>query len=221
LVTQNIFKKGVNILEYYSDDYLLKNTKIKENNEKLVAVKEYAKTVIISHPLSPRKKQKIILVRETVAKMLNEVTKLLPTDYDLMIYGGYREEKTQRLYFLNYTKKLKKLNPNWDEQILKEEASKYVANPDSVSPHLTGGAVDVSLAKNKRQIPMGGFIDNKEGITEKIKENRKLLKDIMEKVGFVNYPLEWWHWSYGDRYWAAVKKKEYAIYNEIKSLNKN
>ena len=40
---------------------------------------------------------------------------------------------------------------------------------------------------------------------------RELLINIMTKVGFVNYPLEWWHWSYGDRYWAAVNKTE-SIY---------
>jgi D-alanyl-D-alanine dipeptidase len=23
-------------------------------------------------------------------------------------------------------------------------------------------------------------------------------------AGFVNYPPEWWHWSYGDKYWAFI-----------------
>jgi D-alanyl-D-alanine dipeptidase len=25
---------------------------------------------------------------------------------------------------------------------------------------------------------------------------------VLTAVGMVNYPTEWWHWSYGDRYWA-------------------
>ncbi|ABX41733.1 hypothetical protein Cphy_1358 [Lachnoclostridium phytofermentans ISDg] len=24
------------------------------------------------------------------------------------------------------------------------------------------------------------------------------------KGGFVNYPTEWWHWSYGGCYWAFL-----------------
>ena len=37
----------------------------------------------------------------------------------------------------------------------------------------------------------------------------------MKKAGFVNYPPEWWHWSYGDRYWAAALNKKFAIYKGI------
>jgi zinc D-Ala-D-Ala dipeptidase len=34
----------------------------------------------------------------------------------------------------------------------------------------------------------------------------------MESTGFVNYPHEWWHFSYGDRYWAYAKDEPAAIY---------
>ena len=44
--------------------------------------------------------RKEILVRETVAKMLNKAADLLPEGYLLIIYDGYRDEKTQRIYFL-------------------------------------------------------------------------------------------------------------------------
>jgi len=37
----------------------------------------------------------------------------------------------------------------------------------------------------------------------------------MMKEGFVNYPLEWWHWCYGESLWAYVNKKEYSIYGKI------
>ncbi len=38
---------------------------------------------------------------------------------------------------------------------------------------------------------------------------------ILSEAGFVNYPTEYWHWSYGDRYWAYMKKKPYALYGLI------
>jgi len=34
----------------------------------------------------------------------------------------------------------------------------------------------------------------------------------MEAAGFVNYPTEWWHWSFGDRYWAFCAGEHEAIY---------
>jgi hypothetical protein len=34
-------------------------------------------------------------------------------------------------------------------------------------------------------------------------------------VGFVNYPTEWWHWSYGDRYWALATGAPAACYGPV------
>ncbi len=30
--------------------------------------------------------------------------------------------------------------------------------------------------------------------------------------GWSNYPTEWWHWSYGDRYWALTLGRSHAIF---------
>jgi len=37
----------------------------------------------------------------------------------------------------------------------------------------------------------------------------------MTVAGFVNYPTEWWHWSYGDRYWAYATHRSAAIYGPV------
>ena len=34
-------------------------------------------------------------------------------------------------------------------------------------------------------------------------------------VGLVNYPTEWWHWSYGDRYWALISGADAALYGPV------
>jgi zinc D-Ala-D-Ala dipeptidase len=44
------------------------------------------------------------------------------------------------------------------------------------------------------------------------RRNRGLLAAAMDHAGFVNYPAEWWHWSYGDRYWAFQTSRETALY---------
>ena len=52
-------------------------------------------------------------------------------------------------------------------------------------------------------------------ISPEAQTNRKIMGDVLTKVGFVNYPTEYWHWSYGDRYWAYHKKEPYALYRSI------
>ena len=36
----------------------------------------------------------------------------------------------------------------------------------------------------------------------------------MHGAGFVNYPHEWWHWSYGDRFWGCMTGRA-AIYDSV------
>ncbi|MEK8108013.1 hypothetical protein NKG94_28990 [Micromonospora sp. M12] len=31
----------------------------------------------------------------------------------------------------------------------------------------------------------------------------------------VNYPTEWWHWSYGDRYWALMTGAPQTRYGPV------
>ena len=49
-------------------------------------------------------------------------------------------------------------------------------------------------------------------VAAQARHNRNLLARAMGGAGFVNYPTEWWHWSYGDRYWALISKADSAIY---------
>ena len=59
---------------------------------------------------------------------------------------------------------------------------------------------------------------------ETIKNNRRLLYNIMTSVGFTNLPTEFWHYDYGTRNWAYYTKNK-ALYRgvfteeEIKKCN--
>ncbi|MFF7443167.1 M15 family metallopeptidase [Streptomyces sp. NPDC008122] len=53
---------------------------------------------------------------------------------------------------------------------------------------------------------------NAPGLSDRARRNRDLLARTMGDAGFINYPAEWWHWSYGDRYWALITKADSAIY---------
>ena len=43
-----------------------------------------------------------------------------------------------------------------------------------------------------------------DNISSKARSHRDILSTALIAAGLVNYPTEWWHWSYGDRYWALT-----------------
>lgn len=46
----------------------------------------------------------------------------------------------------------------------------------------------------------------------------------MTSVGFTNYPSEWWHYDYGDLFWAAEAGADCAlfggVFDEVANENK-
>ena len=48
--------------------------------------------------------------------------------------------------------------------------------------------------------------------------NRAVLVHVLRAAGLVNYPTEWWHWSYGERYWAFGAGAHHAVYGPIEAL---
>lgn len=49
-------------------------------------------------------------------------------------------------------------------------------------------------------------------ITAEAGAHRTVLGKALGAAGLVNYPTEWWHWSYGDRYWALTTGAPAALY---------
>jgi D-alanyl-D-alanine dipeptidase len=105
----------------------------------------------------------------------------------------------------------------------KKEAGRYTAPPGG-SSHQCGAALDVTLLYKNSKVDMGSTQNdigikvhtfNKE-INIEQKANREMLYKIMTEAGFANYPLEWWHYSYGDRMWAAYTEESEAFYGPIK-----
>lgn len=47
------------------------------------------------------------------------------------------------------------------------------------------------------------------------RQNRDLLVDTLQAQGLINYPDEWWHFSYGDRLWAEVTGRSCAFFAPI------
>ena len=80
----------------------------------------------------------------------------------------------------------------------------YVANPVKGSIHNRGGAVDITLVTLEgMELDMGtdfdffgkrAYHDNR-ALPQKVLDNRKLLKETMEKNGFWSIRTEWWHYN--------------------------
>ncbi|MET3108023.1 D-alanyl-D-alanine dipeptidase [Oxalobacteraceae bacterium GrIS 2.11] len=175
-------------------------------------------------------------LRKTVYRKLVAAQRLLPNHLRLCLYEGYRSLELQNLLFCKRYQSLNRLHPEWDKIRLFHETTKLVCpliNPDgtlNTPPHSTGGAIDVYLIDRRGNlvdmgIPAADWMTDLDGslsrtdsstISGIAQMHRSMMSRALEKVGFVNYPAEYWHWSYGDRYWAYLNKKPFALYGPVR-----
>ncbi|MBR9676996.1 M15 family metallopeptidase [Candidatus Woesearchaeota archaeon] len=199
--------------------------KIKECGEPLVDIKKVCPKIIVRLGPYSRPSDSKAYARLTVAKKLCQAQKHLPKGITFVVRSAWRSPKQQKTIFENIVKKFKKQNPDWTEQQIIKEAKKYVApfNGLEASGHICGAAIDVRLVRNNRLVPMRSkkltYQENSKTKQSKlpnhIQKNRDFLIQALTKVGLVNYPMEFWHWSYGDRQWAKKNNKKTAIYGVV------
>ncbi|MFD9907868.1 M15 family metallopeptidase [Streptomyces sp. NPDC059063] len=164
------------------------------------------------------------LLREGVLQRLVKADGLLPDGLRLLFVEGYRPLSLQRRYFEEYAAELRAADPARPPAEIHAAASRYVSPPD-IAPHSAGAAVDLTLAgPDGKQLDMGTALNaspeesagacytHADGISADARANRRTLGAALTAVGLVNYPTEWWHWSYGDRYWALATGAECALY---------
>jgi D-alanyl-D-alanine dipeptidase len=145
----------------------------------------------------------VCYLREKPARMLVEAQRLLSEmkpGYLLVVYDCLRPRSVQRKM--------------WN-RVKGTPHQKYVADPDRISMHNYGAAVDVSIIDNEGHLlDMGSPFDffgeiSQPRFEEKLLEegaitathyrNRHLLRNLMEKAGFKSIGSEWWHFNAGDK----------------------
>ncbi len=165
-------------------------------------------------------------IRTYVYQMLLNAKQFLPNGYYFKIYEAYRPLAEQKKLWDMVVERIKKeypfLNPETEEFIAKCDV--FCANPyRQGSGHQSGAAVDITLCDiNAKEYDMGGEVrgfnqmaDFDYPVNEMAKKNRQILKSALEKSGFVNYPAEWWHYSFGDRLWAKLTGSKIAIFGRL------
>lgn len=159
--------------------------------------------------LEPRRMQ----LRAEVMRRLLVANSGLPDGFEIMVLDAWRSRGQQADLLEHY-------GPLATRQSFVAELDSEGIRP----PHLTGGAVDVTLALHGVPLALGTDYDefsgnarltafeDADGVTRRL---RRMLAAAMLSAGFAPYPLEWWHWSYGDDVWAAHYRRPGALFEVV------
>lgn len=199
----------------------INKVKVMENHEPLVEIEGKGNVILLSG-----NKHLLPYLRKQVVDMLFTAVDYIPAGYKLLVVTAYRPRSMQikmwyrRLFQLAIRYPFKAL---FQPFAFRTMTSKYTAPPGG-SSHQCGAAVDVKLVDLQGNLIDMGTTQKEFGeichtayphITDEQKKNREILYDVMTKAGFVNYPREWWHYSYGDKVWAAYSNKTECFYGPI------
>lgn len=185
----------------------------------------------------PEGAMKEIFLRQTLAAKLNEISKeLCSLGFRLLIQEGYRSLSVQRfVQEFSVLKGLRKENPNLSEAELRAKVNLFAASSNgdwqtSPPPHLTGGAVDLTIVHitTGEQVDMGkrgglystafpDALENLDGF-EEARRFRRLLFWLANEQGIVTNPTEWWHLCWGDQMWAWATKAPCAVYGPAENF---
>lgn len=202
-------------------DELITRIPVVESGETLVDLRERGIACARTGPTPGSAHRR---VRAGLGERLAIADGFLPAGTRLFVAEGLRPSRVQQEIYEGYRAELELLHPGIAPDDVHVLASRFVS-PIEVAPHVAGGAVDVTLIDAEgKALDLGTEIDatpeQSDGacffaatnISREARQNRSLLADVLTAAGLVNYPTEWWHWSYGDRYWAYSTRHPHALY---------
>ncbi len=116
----------------------------------------------------------------------------------------------------SFRRRFRVLHPRWSKAQIEKAVFSFGARPlrrvTRLDTHRNGGSFDLTIIdRNGEELYMGtdhddltekaatDYFEGKKKLSSREREarkNRRLLKRVMGKVGFINYTREWWHWSY-------------------------
>lgn len=166
---------------------------------------------------------KVLVGRKGMIERLTAAARIVSEQgYRLHIFQTYRSPQEQAEKRIKLYEETKAQYPDYSEDKILRMLNVGVAGVGG--GHQTGGAVDLSLCdKDGKEIDMGTQYrefnpktpTRCKGLSCEQQRNRVILLKAMQSAGFVNYPAEWWHYSYGDRMWAAYSNLRTAIYGVL------
>lgn len=170
--------------------------------------------------------EKCLYLRRSVALKSVEAAKDFYNEGCILkMEDAYRSLEQQRERFLSKMEQIKKEFPQYSSEECQTVANVFIAGIPLLAAHTAGAAIDVSLIDKKTNQPIDfgctcydldkRAISDYPNISEEAKKNRQYLISTMEKHGLINYPFEFWHFSFGDVVETYISKKDCVIYGPL------
>lgn len=165
-------------------------------------------------------------IRASVYDLLKKAKAALPDGMTFMLFETYRTMAKQEKLWANTNKLMREKFPDLQGEAFTQMCENFTANPyDGIgSGHQAACAIDLTLCTlDGTELFMGTEMHEKNektktlspGLDAEVVKRRQILQKCMEDAGFINYPAEWWHFSYGDHQWAWLTGQKQAIYGII------
>lgn len=210
---------------------------IVESQEPLIDIKNRSELLYGPAPECELTKNCYTKIRQSVFERLCQAQKKLPRNWRFRLYEGFRSLAVQKILFDQEFNRVIARYPNQTYEKQFQETTRLVSpviNLDgsyNIPPHNTGAAIDIEIITESGELLDMGMaakdwisvdpdicLSECTFISNQAQENRKLLINLMQDHGFINYPTEWWHFSYGDRYWAFYQPHKEALYGSADFL---
>ena len=149
---------------------------------------------------------------EMLTKAAAELQKERP-GWKLLVFDALRPRSVQRIFWA---------------KVKGTPQEMYVADPEIGSIHNYGFAVDLTLVDERgKEVDMGTPFDSFDPLAQPQLEerflmegkltgeqvaNRKVLRDALTKAGFIQLPVEWWHY---DAMTRLALQGEYSIVEDF------
>lgn len=170
-----------------------------------VELRYYTSNNFVGDTIDGYNANRLIITKGTAEKLKLVQEELQQQNLCLKVYDGYRPQRAVN-HFIRWARDL---NDTINKQQFYPDVNKrnlfkagYIA---SRSGHSRGSTLDLTIIDGNTGIPldMGSPFDffgeqsavDYDGITDVQKANRQLLKTVMLKHNFRNYPTEWWHFT--------------------------
>lgn len=166
---------------------------------------------------------------EVISRLHQAAQAVDDAGYRLTVLDGWRPPKVQQSLYHDLYSSIQQQLPQESEHEWHHQTQFFVSWPSEdklcPSPHLTGGAVDVTLSdKAGNPLNMGSafddptpeaYVDAYEQTPGDIRERRRILYQAMQQAGFSSLPTEWWHFDYGNQNWAFFSNQNKAKFGLV------
>ena len=223
---------NVQTIEIYEDNNFIDSEFIEISDA--IKINDEVKIVVdLQYPkLGMKNSINRCFIRKEAYERLLEASTYLPKGIGFKILDVYRPWNLQNeLYYVYKPIIIEQFNlEGLPEEEQNKTISQYISLPSKnelLPPlHTTGGSIDLSLIDltTGKELDLGIKFDEFSDKTnsnayentnnDEVKNNRRLLYNVMTKAGFTNLPSEIWHYDYGNRAWAFYKKQP-AIYKGV------